>query len=141
MKWKFLFLILVSLFASSIVFSQKKVSSKGDNLLFMLRQTEHVNQALKTIDHLQATSNTSLHVGEVIIIVCGEAVTSLTGKDAEAWVEQINRNPRVSILACGLSLAKFGKSKKDLIKGIGYAENGFIKAFELKKQRYLSVEL
>ena len=107
----------------------------------MLRQTEHVNQALKTIDHLQATSNTSLHVGEVIIIVCGEAVTSLTGKDAEAWVEQINRNPRVSILACGLSLAIFGKSKKDLIKGIGYAENGFIKAFELQKQGYLSVEL
>ena len=44
-------------------------------------------------------------------------------------------------MACGLSLAKFNKTQSDLVKGIDYTENGFIKAFELQKQGYLSVEL
>ena len=44
-------------------------------------------------------------------------------------------------MACGLSLTKFNKTQNDLVKGIDYTENGFIKAFELQKQGYLSVEL
>jgi intracellular sulfur oxidation DsrE/DsrF family protein len=71
----------------------------------------------------------------------GEAVTSLTMEDAEAWVERISKYPNVSIMACGLSLTKFNKTKNDLVKGIKYTENGFIKAFELQKAGYLSVEL
>jgi intracellular sulfur oxidation DsrE/DsrF family protein len=141
MKFKVLFITILSLLTSAIGFSQEKGNNKKDDLLFMLRQQEHINQALKTIDHLQVRQKTSLNMGEVVIIVCGEAVTSLTGKEAEAWVERLSRQPDVSILACGLSLAKFGKSEKDLVKGIGYTENGFIKAFELQKQGFLSVEL
>jgi intracellular sulfur oxidation DsrE/DsrF family protein len=141
MKFKILFIAILSLLTSAISFSQEKGNNKKDNLLFMLRQQEHINQALKTIDHLQVRHKTSLNMGKVVIIVCGEAVTSLTGKEAEAWVERLSRQPDVTILACGLSLAKFGKSEKDLVNGIGYTENGFIKAFELQKQGYLSVEL
>ena len=141
MKLKHLLLAVTTLLISTIGFSQKNNSGKKDNLLFLLRQTEHINQALKTIDQLQAQPKTTLKTGKVVIIVCGEAVTSLTTKEAEAWVEKISKYPNVSLMACGLSLTKFNKTQNDLMKGIDYTENGFIKAFELQKQGYLSVEL
>lgn len=141
MNLKHLLLAVTTLLISTIGFSQKNNSDKKDNLLFLLRQTEHINQALKTIDQLQANPTTTLKTGKIVIIVCGEAVTALGTKDAEEWVETISKHPNVSIMACGLSLRKFNKTKNDLVKGIDYTENGFIKAFELQKQGYLSVEL
>lgn len=141
MKAKNLLLILASLFVSTIGFSQKSNHGKKDNLLFLLRQTEHINQALKTVEQLQSNAKTTLSPNKIVIIVCGEAVTSLSTDQAKAWADKISQYPNVSILACGLSLKKFNKSETDLVKGIGYTENGFIKAFELQKQGYLSVEL
>lgn len=141
MKAKHLLLIVASLFISTMGFTQKTNTANKDNLLFLLRQTEHINQALKTVEQLQSNAKTTLSPGKIVIIVCGEAVTTLGTAEAEVWVDKISQYPNVSILACGLSLKKFNKSEKDLIKGIGYTENGFIKAFELQKQGYLSVEL
>ncbi len=141
MNLKHLLFVAATLFISTIGFAQEANHGKKDNLLFLLRQTEHINQALKTIDQLQSTANTTLKPGKVVIIVCGEAVIALTSKEAEAWVDKINKHPNVSLVACGLSLTKFNKSQHDLVKGIDYTENGFIKAFELQKQGYLSVEL
>lgn len=134
-------LLILSLFASTIAFSQQEKTGKKDNLLFMLRQKEHINQALKTVEYLKTSPEGYLNTGKVAIIVCGEAVTLLTEKDAEAWVETISKYKGVSIMACGLSLDKFKKSESELVKGIEYTKNGFIKAFELQKQGYLSVEL
>lgn len=138
---KHLLFAVATLLVSTIGFSQKNKSGKKDNLLFLLRQTEHINQAIKTIDQLQTPATSSLNTGKVVIIVCGEAVTSLTTKEAEAWLDKISKYPNVKLMACGLSLAKFNKTQNDLVKGIEYTENGFIKAFELQKQGYLSVEL
>jgi intracellular sulfur oxidation DsrE/DsrF family protein len=107
----------------------------------MLRQPEHINQAIKTIDELMAQKPSKLNVGEIVIIVCGEAVVNLTMKDAETWVENTSKYKNVSIVACGLSLDKFQKKEADLIKGVKYTSNGFIRAFELQKEGYLSVEL
>ena len=141
MKTKTLVLSLATLLISIVSFSQKANHTKKDNLLFLLRQTEHINQALKTVEQLQNNSKSTLKTGKVVIIVCGEAVTSLTTKEGEAWVEKIKQYPNVSIMACGLSLTKFNKTEKDLVPGIKYTENGLIKAFELQKAGYLSVEL
>lgn len=140
MKLKHLFIVTATLLISTLGFSQKK-GGKKDNLLFLVRQTEHVSQALKTIEQLGSSATNSIRPGKVVIIVCGEAVTALTTTEGEAWVSRISKHPNVSIMACGLSLAKFNKSRNDLIKGIEYTENGFIKAFELQKKGYLSVEL
>ena len=129
MKPNNLFLAIAFLLISSTSFSQNRSDRKNDNLLFMLRQTEHISQALKTIDYLHSGQRSSLHTGKVVIIVCGEAVTALSTTDAEAWVEKTNKYPNISIVACGLSLAKFNKTRIDLVKGIDYTENGFIKAF------------
>lgn len=141
MKTKTLLLSIATLLISIVSFSQKTNHAKKDDLLFLLRQTEHINQAIKTIEQLHGNQKTTLKSGKIVIIVCGEAVTSLTTPEAEAWVEKISRHPNVSIVACGLSLIKFNKTKKELVKGIQYTENGFIKAFELQKAGYLSVEL
>jgi intracellular sulfur oxidation DsrE/DsrF family protein len=141
MKLKHLLLAVATLLISTFGFSQKSDGAEKDNLLFLLRKPEHINQALKTIEQLQSTSNTSLKPGKAVIIVCGEAVTVLGSKDAEAWVQKISKYSNVSIEACGLSLSKFNKTRNDLVKGIGYTENGFIRAFELQKEGYLSVEL
>lgn len=141
MKAKHLLLILTSLFVSAIGFSQKAGTGKKDNLLFLLRQTEHINQALKTVEQLQSNTKTTLTPGNILIVVCGEAVTKLGTQEAGDWVKKIQKDLHVSIQACGLSLTKFNKSEKDLVPGIGYTENGFIKAFELQKEGYLSVEL
>ena len=141
MKTKTLLLSIATLLISMVSFSQKAHHAKKDNLLFLLRQTEHINQALKTVEQLQNNSTTTLKTGKVVIIVCGEAVTSLTTKEGEAWVEKIKQYPNVLITACGLSLTKFNKIEKDLVPGIKYTENGLIKAFELQKAGYLSVEL
>jgi intracellular sulfur oxidation DsrE/DsrF family protein len=140
MKFKSLLFALTALLVSSTGWAQGN-SPKKDNLLFLLRQTEHINQAIKTIDQLQAGQATTLKPGTVVIIVCGEAVKALTTKEAEGWVQKTSAYPRVSIMACGLSLAKFGVTQSDLVKGVQYTENGFIKAFELQKAGYLSVEL
>lgn len=129
------------LFVSLLSFTQKTATPKKDNLLFMLRQPEHINQAIKTIDELMAQKSSKLNVGEIVIIVCGEAVVNLTMKDAETWVENTSKYKNVSIVACGLSLDKFKKKEADLVKGVKYTRNGFIRAFELQKEGYLSVEL
>ena len=132
---------MVGLLASLVSFSQMKPVHEKDNLLFMLRQTEHINQAIKTIKELKTGNTSQLKPGNIEIIVCGEAVVSLTKEDAGKWVEQISEFENVSIVACGLSLDKFQKKQSDLVKGIGYTRNGFVRAFELQKLGYLSVEL
>jgi intracellular sulfur oxidation DsrE/DsrF family protein len=129
------------LFISLLSFTQKSSAPKKDNLLFMLRQPEHINQAIKTIDELMTQKSSKLNVGEIVIIVCGEAVVNLTMADAETWVDNTSKYKNVSLVACGLSLDKFKKREADLVKGVQYTRNGFIRAFELQKAGYLSVEL
>lgn len=141
MKTKNFVLTIAVLLTSLISFSQHSDTAGKDQLLFLLRQKEHINQAIKTIEDLKGGGRSTLEAGNVVMIVCGEAVTSLTCYEASEWVKRINRLPNVSLLACGLSLEKFGQTEKDLVPGVGYTRNGFIKAFELQKQGYLSVEL
>lgn len=139
MKTKHILTTLLVLFISTLAFAQ---NNKGkDDLLFMLRQKEHINQAIKTIESLKTNNTSKLIVGNIVIIVCGEAVVNLTTEDAKTWVGQIEQYKNVSIMACGLSLDKFQKKEEDLVSGIKYTRNGFIKAFELQKLGYLSVEL
>lgn len=141
MKVKNLLILATILLNSTVAFSQKENTGKRDNLLFLLRQTEHINQALKTVEQLQSNAKATIKTGKIVIIVCGEAVTTLSTEAAKEWVSKIKSHPQVSILACGLSLDKFKISQNNLVEGIGYTRNGFIKAFELQKQGYLSVEL
>ena len=77
MKAKHLLLIVASLFISTMGFTQKTNTANKDNLLFLLRKTEHINQALKTVEQLQSNAKTSLSPGKIVIIVCGEAFNTL----------------------------------------------------------------
>jgi intracellular sulfur oxidation DsrE/DsrF family protein len=141
MRLKKYSILFLSLFLVTIAFGQKK-SESPDNLLFLLRQPGHITQALKTVDQLRnkPASGNSLNTGKVAIIVCGEAVKDFTngcGMETVAEADRLN----VSLFACGLSMKKYELTSKDLVPGIQYVDNGFIKAFELQKMGYLSVEL
>src|SRR5688572_19750139 len=109
MKQKTIILTMAMLFISLLSFAQKAPTPKKDNLLFLLRQPEHINQAIKTIDELMTQKSSGLDVGEIVIIICGEAVVGLTTKDAETWVEKTGKYKNLSLVACGLSLDKFRK--------------------------------
>lgn len=136
-----LFLTIAALFISVFSFSQKP-DAETDDLLFLLRQPEHIKQALKTVQQLQYGTEISTQVkqGRVVIIICGEAVKAFTGAEENEMVKEANRL-NVSLVGCGLSLQKFQLGKNDLMPGVAYVSNGFVKAFELQKQGYLSVEL
>lgn len=140
MNYKRLSILLVSLLFITAVFAQTKQHS--DNLVFLLRQPEHITQALKTIDQLKnnAAASKTIKPGKVGIIVCGEAVKNFAGANNNETIFEAQRLG-VTLYACGLSLKKFELNKTDLMPGIEYVDNGFIKAFELQKQGYLSVEL
>ncbi|MGK2863718.1 MAG: DsrE family protein [Chitinophagaceae bacterium] len=137
-KLSFLFISL-SLFAAA--FGQKK-QPFPDNLLFMLRQQEHITQALNTIRQLQTNSAASKTIkpDKTAIIVCGKAIKSFAGNSDNEMISEAKRLG-VTLYGCGLSLKKFALAKADLMPGVEYVDNGFIKAFELQKQGYLSVEL
>ncbi len=141
MNYKKLSFLFITVLLTATSFAQKN-KIKQDNFLFLLRQPEHITQALKTIDQLQtkAVVSKTLHPGKTAIIICGEAVKNFAGSIDNETVMEANRLG-VTLYGCGLSLKKFELTKTDLMPGIGYVENGFVKAFELQKQGYLSVEL
>ena len=141
MNIKKLSILFVSLFFVASGFAQKK-AAHADNLVFLLRQPEHITQALKTIDQLKtgAVKSNSIKTGKVAIIVCGEAVKNFAGTTDNEMLEEAKRLG-VTLYGCGLSLKKFEIKKEDLMPGMQYVENGFVKGFELQKQGYLSVEL
>lgn len=139
MKPKKLSIIFTLLLITAASFAQKKVP-QSDNLLFLLRNPHHVTQALKTIEQLQSGASKTLRPGKVLIIVCGEAIKDFTGASPNGSVKEAARLG-VELAGCGLSLKKFNLLKTDLMPGMGYVENGLIKAFELQKAGYLSIEL
>lgn len=141
MKNKSRLILLLALLAGFWSQAQTSQAPAKDNLLFLLRQTAHINQAIKTLEQLQTGASNQLHTGHAVIIVCGQAVKSLTTGEAKGWMQRISRIPGAELMACGLSLNKFEMKKQDLVPGVTYTPNGLIKAFELQKQGYLSVEL
>ncbi len=138
---KKLFSILLLLLISIATVATAQTNNK-DNLLFLLRKKEHVTQALVTVEQLRQTQakNSTIRAGEIAIIVCGADVKALTDSSFSETVKKA-RLLNVHIWACGLSLKKFNLDRQQLLPGIEYTPNGFIKAFELQKQGYLSVEL
>ncbi|MGK2864809.1 MAG: DsrE family protein, partial [Chitinophagaceae bacterium] len=105
-------------------------------------QQEHITQALNTISQFQANSAASKTIkpGNAAIIVCGEAIKSFAGNSDNEMISEAKRLG-FTLYGCGLSLKKFALTKADLMPGVKYVDNGFIKAFELQKIGYLSVEL
>ncbi|WP_276132455.1 DsrE family protein [Polluticoccus soli] len=131
-------IFLFLLFASMVAIAQ---TTGEDNLLFLLRKKEHLAQALVTAEQLRSSEKTTtINPGEIVIILCGEEVKMLTEPSSVDLIKNAERL-NVNVVACGLSLNKFNLSRQQLLPGVRYVTNGFIKAFELQKQGYLSVEL
>jgi intracellular sulfur oxidation DsrE/DsrF family protein len=118
----------------------EKTINPSDKIVFLLRQDEHITQAIKTAVDLKSKNISSVHPSETVLIICGESVKNL---NSEKMIEtlEVACAHNITVYACGLSLKKFGLTKKDLPPSVKYIENGLIKSLELQKQGYLSVEL
>lgn len=131
-------LILLLIFVSMTAIAQ---AGAPDNLLFLLRKKEHLAQALVTAEQLRKPeAATTIRPGRIMIILCGEEVKMLADTSSAPLIRKA-KLLNVDIAGCGLSLGKFNINKEQLLPGVQYVPNGFIKAFELQKQGYLSVEL
>lgn len=131
-------LILLLIFVSMTAIAQ---TGAPDNLLFLLRKKEHLAQALVTAEQLRKPeAATTVRAGKIMIILCGEEVKMLADTSSALLIRKA-KFLNVDIAGCGLSLGKFNIKKEQLLPGVEYVPNGFIKAFELQKQGYLSVEL
>jgi intracellular sulfur oxidation DsrE/DsrF family protein len=131
-------LILLVIFVSMTAIAQ---TGAPDDLLFLLRKKEHLAQALVTAEQLrQPEAATTIHAGKIMVILCGEEVKMLADTASASLIRKA-KLLNVDIAGCGLSLGKFSIKKEQLLPGVQYVPNGFIKAFELQKQGYLSVEL
>lgn len=135
-KYILLFLVIG---ASEPSFSQSK-SQKGDKIVFLLRQKEHIIQAVKTVVSLKESKISTVKPLASVIIVCGDAVKDLINADMLPLLK-IASEHHILVYACGLSLTKFEISKDQLPPSVLYVENGLIKTLELQKKGYLSIEL
>ncbi|MGZ5253354.1 MAG: DsrE family protein [Flavitalea sp.] len=147
-KYYIAFVLLVGQFAVSAQQNNqsKKIAvsaqqnNPSDKIVFLLRQDEHITQAVNTAVDLKNKNISSVHPSEVAIIICGESVKNLNTEKMTETLEVACAN-NITVYACGLSMKKFGLTKKDLPASVQYIENGLIKSLELQKQGYLSVEL
>ena len=121
-------------------FQNEKIGNPTDKIVFLLRQDEHIKQAIKTAVDLKNKNISSVHPSETVLIICGESVKNL---NTEKMIEtlEVACAHNITVYACGLSLKKFGLTKKDLPPSVRYVENGLIKSLELQKQGFLSIEL
>jgi intracellular sulfur oxidation DsrE/DsrF family protein len=116
---------------------QLQASNDKDNLLFMLRKMQHLKAATQTVKQIKS-GDSQLDAGNIVVILCGKVVQEIP---QQTELLKAAKAQGIQVLACGLSLKKFGVDPASLPSEISYVENGFIKAFELQKEGYLSVEL
>ncbi len=139
MKFLKILMILLSIGITSSSYSQQQIAKK-DNIVFLLRQSEHFAQAVKTIASLKGKTVSSINPSKVVIILCGEMVKQISSEEMTRQLE-IACTQGITVYACGLSLNKFGINKSSLPSSVLYVENGLIKSLELQKEGYLSIEL
>ena len=139
MKYTKILMLALSLGLISTSFGQKKLA-KGDNIVFLLRQQEHLTQAIKTIGTLHDSKVSKIKPAKVVIILCGEMLKNISSEEMSHQLDMAYAQG-TTVYACGLSLNKLGINKESLPANVGYVENGLIKSLELQKAGYLSIEL
>jgi len=91
----------------------QKLSTKEDNIVFLLRQQEHFTQAVKTIGALKEMNVSKIKPSKVVIILCGEMLKNISSEEMSKQLE-IACAQGITVYARGLSLNKLGISKESL---------------------------
>lgn len=107
-----------------------------DNYAMLIRNINHLNPAIKTVEMLQQDSGTTPQNFEVVI--CGKAV-----KDLKPNADLLKKaeNHGITLSVCGMSLTKFSITEDQLPEYIKVVPNGLIRIFELQKKGYLTITL
>lgn len=143
-QYLFALLILVS---GAMLYQETKAVSKNsekvlatkDNFGILLRKGNHLKVAVRTADEIQ--SNPKFNVGKFEIIVCGQEVEKLKNDSELTSTLEKAAKLGVKVKACGISLQKFGVSPNSLHSEVQVTPNGLMRAFELEKEEYLTIEL
>lgn len=134
MKRSLSLLFAVFLLAVSVAHAQQ--TSGGDKYVFVVSKVNY----LKAIDDaLSVSAENGLNVREARVIFCGESVKSFQEKNP--IIEKAMRDPRIRIVACGLSLEQMNIDPKVLPSGVSTIRNGILEAMILEKQGFKKFDL
>lgn len=102
----------------------------------LIRNMNHLNAAIKTVQMLEEDGQKSVANFEVVI--CGKEVKNLR-KHSDLICSAKEHNIRLS--ACGMSMEKFSVKNSALPAGVDIVPNGLIRIFELQENGYQTVTL
>lgn len=128
--------LLFALFLLTVSVAHAQKTSGGDKYVFVISKVNY----LKAInDALSVSAENGLNVREARVIFCGESVKSFQEKNP--IIEKAMGDPRIRIVACGLSLEQMNIDPKVLPSGVSTIRNGILEAMILEKQGYKKFDL
>lgn len=131
-------IIVPNLYGQAVDSDQKapNYADSGKNYAMLIRNINHLNAAIKTVNMLTEKNREAVDQFEVVI--CGKTVTKLkTNADLINKAKQSG----ITLSVCGMSMNKFSITKEDLSNQVGIVPNGLIRIFELQEQGYYTITL
>lgn len=134
---------LLSIFLISNAYSQPVESEttehfqlqKGQDYAMLIRNMNHLNAALKTVEMMEGDARAVDHFE---VVICGKIVTELN--DHTDLIDRATGSG-ITLSVCGMSLNKFSVEKDELPQGIGVVPNGLIRMFDLQEKGYKTIAL
>lgn len=132
------FLVSANVQGQSIDRSQSESIQSNENQSYamLIRNMNHLNAAIKTVQMLEEDEQKSVANFEVVI--CGKEVKNLR-EHSDLICSAKEHNIKLS--ACGMSLKKFSVPQSALPAGIQVVPNGLIRLFELQELGYHTITL
>lgn len=109
---------------------------QSNNYALLVRNFNHLNAAVKTVDMMTEDDPNAVNNFEVVI--CGKKIRNIN--DHQSLIDEA-QNKKITITACGMSMNKFSMDKKELPEGIDVVPNGLIRIFELQDKGYKTITL
>lgn len=147
MKTLNLFLLTLFLFTATFIqthaqpssptdFQTTQLDTEGNDYALLIRNFNHLQAAIKTVDMMTEDDPNAVNNFEVII--CGKKLTDIN--DYKSLVKKA-QNKGLTLTACGMTMDNFSMDKEDLPDGVQVEANGLIRIFELQEQGYKTITL
>ncbi|MEO5599629.1 MAG: hypothetical protein ABIR06_01755 [Cyclobacteriaceae bacterium] len=127
--------LLLAAFILAVSVSQGQDMKGGDKYVFVISKINY----LKAIEDAVSTSDPSLNISEVRVILCGESVKAFEEKNP--LIEKTLHHEKIKLYACGLSLEQMKVNPRILTAGVGSVRNGLLEAMILEKKGYKKMDL
>jgi intracellular sulfur oxidation DsrE/DsrF family protein len=110
------------------------------NYAILVRNTQHMQAALKTASQMKASGK---DYDAFEVVVCGKVVNELIDKGHKQLPNMLKQAEELEVRfsVCGMSLDKFSISPEQLPEQFELVDNGLIRIFELQENCYYTIEL